>query len=134
MKGLSSSFSWFVDTLLIQIRADFVDSEGNRPKKCGRNTYPGDYIYFQTRAHATRNGFCNPTPLISSILAQILLAFYLLTYSQLGSLSSTTDARPANLAPSPKRWDNPSLIHSSNLTLPLTGETFGLGLVALHDG
>jgi hypothetical protein len=45
MKGLSSSFLWFVDTLLTQIRADFVAPEGNDPKKCGRNTYLGDYIY-----------------------------------------------------------------------------------------
>jgi len=57
------------------------------------NTYLGDYIYFQTSARVNRNGFPNPTPLISSILAQILLAFYLLTFSQLGSLSSTTDAK-----------------------------------------
>ena len=98
------------------------------------NTHLGDYIYFQTSAHVNRNGFPNPTPLISSILAQILLAFYLLTFSQLGRVSSTTDARPAKLAPSSLRWDNPSPIHLSTLTFPLLGEAFGSDLVALHVG
>ena len=67
-----------------------------------------------------------PHPLLSSIVAAILFSFYLLTYSQLGSLSSTTDARPAKLAPSPERWDNPLPNPLSALTLPLSGETFRL--------
>ena len=64
-----------------------------------------------------------PHPLLSSIVAAILFSFYLLTFSQLGSLSSTTDARPAKLAPSPERWDNPLPNPLSGFTLPLLGET-----------
>ena len=68
----------------------FLDTEVNDPKKCTRNVEGGDYIYLHTPAYANRNGFPNPTPQLSSIVAGILLAFYLLTYSQLGRVSSTT--------------------------------------------
>ena len=93
----------------------------------------GLYILVSERVREPKP-ILQPHPLLSTIVAPILFSFYLLTYSQLGSLSSTTDARPAKLAPSPKRWDNPSPISFVASTIPLSGETFGADLVGLHDG
>ena len=97
--------------------------------------YRGDYIYYVTLGPKDLNRFPDPTPSNYFVVCVYISAFaYLLTYSQLGSLSSTTAGGPQDGTCSPAGWDNPPPIPLTIPILPLSGETFGADLVGLHVG